>query len=63
MQYRRWVFAGLSRLLCSDDSFDDNHDDNCFLNHHPYTAEPPASCLFTVPAWSWQCGGQGFESP
>jgi alkanesulfonate monooxygenase SsuD/methylene tetrahydromethanopterin reductase-like flavin-dependent oxidoreductase (luciferase family) len=45
-----------------DDKFDDNHDDNGSLNHHPYGPQAPLSCLVTAPARSWPCGGHGFES-
>jgi hypothetical protein len=31
----------------TDDNFDDNRDDNCSLNHNPYTAETASSCLVT----------------
>lgn len=40
----------------TDDNFDDNRDDSCARDHHPYTVESPTSCLFKIAAWSWQCG-------
>jgi hypothetical protein len=46
-----------------DYSCDDNRDDNGSLNHHRYSPLMHLSCLVTAPARSWQCGGQGFESP
>jgi hypothetical protein len=47
----------------SDDNSDDNADDSCCLNHVAYTTMRGPSRLVTVSARSWQCGGQGFESP
>jgi hypothetical protein len=44
-------------------SGDDNLDDNYSLNYRNYRPISPLSCLVTAPARSWQCGGQGFESP
>jgi hypothetical protein len=46
-----------------DDNSDDNADDSCCLNHVAYTTMRGPSRLVTVSARSWQCGGQGFESP
>jgi hypothetical protein len=42
---------------------DDNHDDNYSLNYGNYSPKSLLSCQVTAPARSWQCGGQGFESP
>jgi hypothetical protein len=52
--------GGLRRI---DDTFDDNRDDNGLHNYVAYTAKPQLKRLNTAPARSWQCGGQGFESP
>jgi hypothetical protein len=46
-----------------DDNRDDNRDDSGPLNYVPYSPKMHVSCLVTAPACSWQCGGQGFESP
>jgi hypothetical protein len=46
-----------------DDNSDDNGDDSYCPNHDTYTTIANLSCLFTASARSWQCGGQGFESP
>ena len=46
-----------------DDNSDDNLDDIGPSNHHRYIPEMRLSSLFTAHACSWQCGGQGFESP
>jgi hypothetical protein len=63
MQHRRWVFAGLSRQLCSDDSFDDNRDDNRCLNDATYTAICGLSCPVTASPrscsrWQGDFGGE-----
>jgi hypothetical protein len=55
-------FAGQPSQLPNDDSFD-NRDDNGNLNYAPYSPKMHLLCLVTAPARSWQCGGQGFESP
>ena len=47
----------------SDDTLDDNDDDNPCSSDVDYRAFLVTSCLFRVRACSWQCGGQGFESP
>jgi len=47
----------------TDDSSDDNREDNRMPNCTDNTAVSDLSCLFRRFAWSWQCGGQGFESP
>ena len=47
----------------SDDSLDDNCDDSCCPSDAAYRTMCSRSCLVTVSARSWQCGGQGFESP
>jgi hypothetical protein len=47
----------------SDDNLDDNCDDSCCPSDAPYTTICARSCLVTASARSWQCGGQGFESP
>jgi hypothetical protein len=44
-------------------SVDDNRDDNYSLNYGNRSPKSLLSCLVTAPARSWQCGGQGFESP
>jgi hypothetical protein len=46
-----------------DDNLDDNCDDNYSLNYGNYSPKSLLSCQVTAPARSWQCGGQGFESP
>jgi hypothetical protein len=59
-----WLrFARRASQLPNDDSSDDNRDDSGHLNYVPYSAKMHVSCLVTSPACSWQCGGQGFESP
>jgi hypothetical protein len=45
----------------SDDNSDDV-DDSCCLSHVAYTTMRGPSCLVTVSARSWQCGGHGIES-
>ena len=47
----------------ADHSFDDNADDSCAPNYAHDTAFRLLNSLFSDPACSWQCGGQGFESP
>ena len=47
----------------ADDSLDDNRDDNYSPNYGNYSPKSLLSRLVTAPARSWQCGGQGFESP
>jgi hypothetical protein len=47
----------------SDDSPDDNCDDSYYPCASAYTTICGLSCLVTPSARSWQCGGQGFESP
>jgi hypothetical protein len=47
----------------ADHSFDDNADDTCASNYANNTAYGLLNGQFTAPACSWQCGGQGFESP
>jgi hypothetical protein len=46
-----------------DDSSDDNPDDSEPLNYADDSAKRRSLCLVRTPARSWQCGGQGFESP
>ncbi len=46
----------------ADDNSDYNGDDSCCLDYVTDTTIPDVSPLFTASAWSWQCGGQGFES-
>jgi hypothetical protein len=62
-RYTRWVFAGPSRKLRSDDNSYDNRDDNYAANNSIFSPKCLVTCLVTVPARCWQCGGQGFESP
>jgi hypothetical protein len=47
----------------SDDSLDDNCDDSFCPSDAAHTTICGRSCLVTASARSWQCGGQGFESP
>ena len=48
----------------TDDSLDDNRDDNCDPNLRPQQSSMgDLNTLLTATAWSWQCGGQGLESP
>jgi hypothetical protein len=47
----------------ADDSFDGNCDDSCAPNYAYNTTNCLLNSLFTTPASSWQCGGQGFDSP
>ena len=47
----------------SDDNPDDNADDTRSLDGAAYKAFLMKPCLFRACACSWQCGGQGFESP
>jgi hypothetical protein len=56
-------FASVMGRERVDDSCDDNRDDSGSLNHHRYSSKMHVSCVVTAPARSWQCGGQGFESP
>ena len=42
---------------------DDNRDDSYSLSVDIYSLNVVLSCLVRAPACSWQCGGQGFESP
>jgi len=46
-----------------DDIGDDNRDDNYSLYDCSYSPKSLLSRLVRTPARSWQCGGQGFESP
>jgi hypothetical protein len=46
----------------NDHSFDDAADDSCALNYAHNNPFWPLNRLFSEPARSWQCGGQGFES-
>jgi hypothetical protein len=46
-----------------DHNSDDNADDSCALNHIDDKVLQLLNSLVSDPAWSWQCGGQGFESP
>jgi hypothetical protein len=55
--------AGFPGSWSVDDSLDDNGHDNYSLNCGNYSSKSLLSCLVTAPARSWQCGGQGFESP
>jgi hypothetical protein len=47
----------------ADDISDDNPDDSCTSNYAHDSAKTALSCLVTRSARSWQCGGQGLESP
>ena len=58
-----WGLCPAAGELALNDSCDDNRDDRGSLNHHRESPQMPLSCLVTAPARSWQCGGQGFESP
>ncbi len=49
--------------LAFDDGCDDNRDYSGSLNNHRYSTKMHLSCRVSTPARSWQCGGQGFESP
>jgi hypothetical protein len=65
---RRRAYASGMRLVESekhpdDDNPDDNRDDSGSLNYHCYCRTTSLWCLVLVRARSWQCGGQGFESP
>jgi hypothetical protein len=53
----------MAPLSVIDDSSDDNFDDSCVLNYADNTPIRLLKALFEPCAWSWQCGGQGFESP
>jgi hypothetical protein len=46
-----------------DHNSDDNADDSCPPNYTYNTAFRLLNSLFSPVARSWQCGGQGFESP
>ena len=46
-----------------DDNSDDNRDDSCAPNNGHDSEKTCLFSLFTHSARSWQCGGQGFESP
>ena len=59
-----WEIPLLPRCpLSGDDDFDDNPDDSYASKHTHYSRILAVSCLFRGYARSWQCGGQGFESP
>jgi hypothetical protein len=59
-----WLrFVRRPSQLPNNDSSDDNRDDSGPLSYVPYSPKMHVSCLITAPACSWQCGGQGFESP
>jgi hypothetical protein len=47
----------------TDDSLDDNRDDWHVQDYVGNRAACLLNALFTTRAPSWQCGGQGFESP
>lgn len=51
------------RRNIADDNCDDNPDDSCTPNNAHDNAKMVLSCLVVYFARSWQCGGQGFESP
>ena len=55
--------SGTRTASPGDDNFDDNRDDNWPPNYVAYTAKCQLNGLITALARSWQCGGQGFESP
>jgi len=55
--------SALSPLEPSGTTFDDNADDSCTLGYAYHATYWLLNSLFTVAACSWQCGGQGFESP
>jgi len=46
-----------------DHSSDDNADDSSGPNYAYDTAFRPINSLFSTVARSWQCGGQGLDSP
>jgi len=45
-----------------DDKYDDNPEDSRPPNYGNDFPKTWASSLVMPSAWSWQCGGQGFES-
>jgi hypothetical protein len=47
----------------ADDNSDDNPDYSCTPDNAHNCPKTVLSCLVTHSACSWQCGGQGFESP
>jgi hypothetical protein len=49
--------------MTADYKSDDNHDDSRTPNNAHTCPSWVVFCLVTRFAWSWQCGGQGFESP
>lgn len=57
------TFRAQARAPERDDDSDDNPDDSYHSNHTHYSPILAVSCLFRGYARSWQCGGQGFESP
>ena len=52
-----------NRHCPADDNFDDNRDDSCAYNAAAYSLKFLVNRLVVPLACSWQCGGQGFESP
>jgi hypothetical protein len=65
MRLPAWVTVGLrgaSRPL-ADHISDDNGDDSCAQDYAHNSVLWLTRGLFARAAWSWQCGGQGFESP
>jgi hypothetical protein len=64
---RIWSLAGCGlpggRHSCPNDDSADDRDDSAPLNYVPYSPKMHVSFLVTASASSWQCGGQGFESP
>jgi hypothetical protein len=55
------AMGGFLRLI--DDRSDDNPGDSYSPNYAHNAASRVLFRLVTRFAWSWQCGGQGFESP
>ena len=50
-------------LDSADYKSDDNHDDSRKPNNAHNCPSRVVFCLVTRFAGSWQCGGQGFETP
>jgi hypothetical protein len=55
--------ARVGLLRHADHKSDDNPDDSRTPNNARNCPSRVVFCLVTRFAWSWQCGGQGFESP
>ena len=59
-----WNRSRVEALLChADHESDDNPDDRRTPNNAHNCPSRAVFCLVTRCAWSWQCGGQGCESP